>query len=78
MSIVSEDQILEQIKRLLGDNHVVVFMKGVPESPRCGFSARVVARLDEAGIEYGAVDVLVDPRFGGGVTSISVKSGAAS
>jgi monothiol glutaredoxin len=63
LSIVTEEQILEQIKRLLGENRVVLFMKGVPESPRCGFSARVVARLDDAGAEYGAVDVLVDPRI---------------
>jgi monothiol glutaredoxin len=38
-------------------------MKGLPEAPRCGFSARVVGRLDEAGVEYAAVDVLVDPRI---------------
>ena len=63
MSIITDEQILEQIKRVIADNRVVVFMKGLPEAPRCGFSARVVGHLDAAGVEYGAVDVLVDPRI---------------
>jgi monothiol glutaredoxin len=63
MSIATEDQILDQIKSIIGENRVALFMKGLPEAPRCGFSARVVGRLDDAGVEYAAVDVLVDPRI---------------
>jgi monothiol glutaredoxin len=63
MSVVTEDQILDQIKQIVGDNKVAVFMKGTPEAPRCGFSARVVERLEGAGAQYVALDVLVDPRI---------------
>ena len=62
MSVITEEKILEQIKQILAENHLAVFMKGVPEAPRCGFSARVVERLNETGEEYVAVDVLIDPQ----------------
>ena len=47
----------------MGDNQVLLFMKGTPEMPRCGFSMRVVGVLEQLGVEYGAVDVLplLDP-----------------
>ena len=63
MSVITEEQILEQITQILASNRVAVFMKGVPEAPRCGFSARVVERLNELDTEYVAVDVLIDPRI---------------
>jgi len=63
MSIVTDEQILDQITQVIGGNRVSLFMKGTPEAPRCGFSARVVERLDETGVEYAAIDVLVDPRI---------------
>src|SRR5947209_3166979 len=63
MAIATEDQILHQIKTIVAENRVTLFMKGLPEAPRCGFSARVVERLNDAGVEYAAVDVLVDPRI---------------
>ena len=48
---------------LLQDNQVLLFMKGTPETPRCGFSMRLVGVLEQLGVEYGAVDVLplLDP-----------------
>jgi len=61
--IVTDEQILAEIQKIIGEHKVALFMKGLPEAPRCGFSARVVGRLDEAGVEYAAVDVLVDPRI---------------
>jgi monothiol glutaredoxin len=61
--IVTDEQILTEIKKIIGEHKVALFMKGLPEAPRCGFSARIVGRLDEAGAEYAAVDVLVDPRI---------------
>jgi monothiol glutaredoxin len=47
-----------QVEELIRDNKVLLFMKGVPESPRCGFSMRVVGVLEQLGVEYGAIDVL--------------------
>lgn len=52
-----------QVQDLIASNEVMLFMKGVPEQPRCGFSARVVQVLERYGVSYGAVDVLqaLDP-----------------
>ena len=52
-----------QVQDLIASNEVMLFMKGVPEQPRCGFSMRVVQVLNRHGVEYGAVDVLqaLDP-----------------
>ena len=40
--IVTDEQILTEIKKIIGEHKVALFMKGLPEAPRCGFSARVV------------------------------------
>jgi len=61
--IVTEDQIRDEITGAIAQNRVMLFMKGTPDMPRCGFSAQVVALLDDAGAEYGAIDVLPDPRI---------------
>lgn len=47
-----------KVEELLGENHILLFMKGTPEEPRCGFSMRVVQMLQELEVEYGAIDVL--------------------
>jgi monothiol glutaredoxin len=47
-----------KVEDIIRDNEVLLFMKGVPEAPRCGFSMRVVGMLEQLGVEYGAVDVL--------------------
>jgi monothiol glutaredoxin len=47
-----------QVEELIRDNKVLLFMKGVPEAPQCGFSMRVVGVLEQLGVEYGAIDVL--------------------
>lgn len=46
------------VKKLIAENPVLLFMKGTPEAPRCGFSAKVVQTLDSYGVEYAAIDVL--------------------
>ena len=51
-------ELKEQIEQLIASNQVLLFMKGTPEEPRCGFSMRVVGVLDSLGVEYGAIDVL--------------------
>jgi monothiol glutaredoxin len=56
-------ELKEKVEELLGENQVLLFMKGTPEMPRCGFSMRVVGVLEQLGVDYGAVDVLplLDP-----------------
>jgi monothiol glutaredoxin len=55
------------IANTLAQNPVVLFMKGVPEQPRCGFSALVVQILDHLGVDFVGVDVLQDEALRQGV-----------
>jgi monothiol glutaredoxin len=55
---VAEQTLREQVEQIIAEHPVLLFMKGTPDMPRCGFSMRVVQRLDALGVEYGAVDVL--------------------
>jgi monothiol glutaredoxin len=55
---MTEPTITDQVRQIIGDNEVLLFMKGTPDAPRCGFSMRVVGVLEQLGVEYGAVDVL--------------------
>jgi len=56
-------ELREQIEKVIAEHEVVLFMKGTPEAPACGFSARTVAILQALGKPFAAVDVLVDPRI---------------
>jgi monothiol glutaredoxin len=55
--------IRDAIKGAIDDNPVLLFMKGTPEAPGCGFSARVSAILESLDQPFAAVDVLPDPRI---------------
>ena len=55
---MAQPELKEKVEQLIGENQVLLFMKGTPEMPRCGFSMRVVGVLDSLGVEYGAIDVL--------------------
>ena len=55
------------IASTVAQNPVVLFMKGVPEQPRCGFSALVVQILDHLGVDFVGVDVLQDEDLRQGV-----------
>jgi monothiol glutaredoxin len=68
---VSENPIREAIQEAIADNEVILFMKGTPEQPMCGFSARTAAALDALGAPYSAVDVLPDPRIRQELSAIS-------
>ncbi len=59
------------IGKTVADNAVVLFMKGEPEQPRCGFSAVVVQILDHLGVDFVGVDVLQDDALRDGVKSFS-------
>jgi monothiol glutaredoxin len=63
MSETTENPIREAIADAIRDHEVILFMKGTPERPACGFSARTVAALDAVGKEFAAVDILPDPRI---------------
>lgn len=52
---------LEKIKKQIAENSILLYMKGSPEAPRCGFSARAVQVLDACGVPYATVDVLENP-----------------
>jgi monothiol glutaredoxin len=58
-----ENPVRDAIQEAITENPVILFMKGTPEQPMCGFSARTVAALEALGTEYAAVDVLPDPRI---------------
>ena len=57
----------QKIESLLGANKVVLFMKGNPQFPQCGFSARAAAILKELNVQYHSVDVLSDPEIREGI-----------
>jgi monothiol glutaredoxin len=51
----------ETIAQQLRENPVILYMKGTPELPKCGFSARTVAALQRTGVTFASVDVLENP-----------------
>jgi monothiol glutaredoxin len=59
------------IAKTVAENAVVLFMKGVPEQPRCGFSATTVQILDHLGVDFVGVDVLQDEALRHGVKIFS-------
>ncbi|MEA2196067.1 MAG: monothiol glutaredoxin [Solirubrobacteraceae bacterium] len=59
----TSNPIREAIKGAISDNPVLLFMKGTPEAPGCGFSARVAGILESLDQPFAAVDVLPDPRI---------------
>lgn len=60
-----------RISKLVSNNKVVVFMKGVPAEPRCGFSNAVVQVMRMHGVEYDAHDVLADEKLRQGIKDFS-------
>jgi monothiol glutaredoxin len=60
---MSEPDLREAIQGAIADNPVILFMKGTPEAPACGFSARTVAVLQSLDTPFAAVNVLPDPRI---------------
>ena len=61
--IITEDEIRQEVLNSIAQNRVMLFMKGTPEMPRCGFSMQTVACLKDTGAEFAAMDVLPDPRI---------------
>ena len=61
------DPVFERIESELKDNDVVLFMKGTPVFPQCGFSAAVVQVLSHMGVKFKGINVLEDPGLRQGV-----------
>ncbi|ABD26955.1 Glutaredoxin-related protein [Novosphingobium aromaticivorans DSM 12444] len=61
----------ERISEIVNGNDVVLFMKGTPLFPQCGFSSKAVAILEHLGVEYATVDVLQDMEIRQGIKSFS-------
>lgn len=55
---MADAELKQKVEELVAANRVLLFMKGTPDMPRCGFSMRVVQVLDSLDVEYGAIDVL--------------------
>lgn len=52
---------LSTIKEQISNNKIILYMKGSPDMPQCGFSARAVQCLEACGVDYAYVDVLANP-----------------
>ena len=63
--------IREAIAEAIAEHKVILFMKGTPEAPACGFSARTVAMLQDLDTPFAAVDILPDPRIRQELSAIS-------
>lgn len=66
-----ENQIFERIKGEIEGTDVVLFMKGTPVFPQCGFSAAVVQVLNHLGVKFKGIDVLQDPGLRQGIKDFS-------
>lgn len=52
---------IEKIKKQIAENDVILYMKGSPQAPQCGFSARAVKCIEACGVDFAYVDVLANP-----------------
>jgi monothiol glutaredoxin len=68
---MSENPLRDAIQEAIRDNSTILFMKGTPEAPACGFSARATAVLQALSVPFAAVDVLPDPRIRQELTAVS-------
>jgi monothiol glutaredoxin len=68
---MTNQEISEFIQKAIDENAVMLFMKGTPDAPACGFSARTAAVLNTMGRQYAALDILPDPRIREELSAIS-------
>jgi monothiol glutaredoxin len=67
----TNEEIRKFLENAIAENKVMLFMKGTPEAPRCGFSMRTSGALNALGIQYAAMDILPDPRIREELSAIS-------
>ncbi len=63
--------VIEQLTDIINDNNVILFMKGNPHQPRCGFSGKVVEILKEYKVEFSYMDILEDQQVRESLPSVS-------
>jgi monothiol glutaredoxin len=68
---MSDQPVINEIKSTVSENDVVLFMKGSPMFPQCGFSATAVEILNRMGLEFKGVDVLADESVREGIKTYS-------
>ena len=68
---MTNEQISDFIQQAIQENEVMLFMKGTPDQPACGFSMRSSAVLNALGVKYAALDILPDPRIRQELSAIS-------
>ena len=68
---MSEPQVFERIRDEIAKHDVLLFMKGTPVFPQCGFSAAVVEVLSELGVKFHGINILVDPELRDGIKQFS-------
>jgi monothiol glutaredoxin len=68
---MSDNPVFERIEQNIKENDVVLFMKGTPVFPQCGFSSAVVQVLGYMGVKFKGIDVLADPEIREGVKAYS-------
>jgi monothiol glutaredoxin len=67
----TNDEIRKFLEQAIAENEVMLFMKGTPDQPRCGFSMRTSAALNSLNVRYAAMDILPDPRIREELSAIS-------
>ena len=65
------DNVSDRIRKTIDDNRIVIYMKGSPTFPMCGFSAATIEVFNELGVPYETVDVLTDPEIRDGIKRFS-------
>ena len=68
----TEEDLNSRLKKLINQEAVMLFMKGTPDEPRCGFSKTIVQILKEHGVKYGHFDILQDQEVRQGMTLLNV------
>ena len=68
---MSDNPVFDRIKQDISDNDVVLYMKGSPVFPQCGFSAAVVQVLTHLGVKFKGIDILADPELREGIKVFS-------
>jgi monothiol glutaredoxin len=68
---MTNNPVIQRIQQDISDNDVVLYMKGTPVFPQCGFSAAVVQVLSDLGVKFKGIDVLIDPSLRQGIKEFS-------
>ena len=71
MSTTTNQEIRNFLQQAISENEVMLFMKGTPDRPMCGFSQRTVLALHDAEAQFAAMDILPDPRIREELSAIS-------